>query len=238
MGGPPLSLPEEEEEYFEPASVSGEFELPSLEGECGTESGAPPGEPPALPAGPGNAEAGIGDGWTRLGASAPPGGAERSVPSCRDTLEFMTSRTRPRSNPQLDLAADMTERFALGDCTGALRLAELVLGRDPEHRDAQRIARTCRERLIEVYASRLSAASGRTRSALFGSIPQLAVAPHEVRWLGLDHRQAFLLSRIDGRSTIEDLLDLSGMSRLEVMKMLVELLEAGAIRFAEEENRG
>jgi hypothetical protein len=53
----------------------------------------------------------------------------------------------------------------------------------------------------------------------------------EVRWLGLDHRAGFLLSRIDGVATVDELVDVSGMGRLEALKILAELLEAKAIRF-------
>jgi hypothetical protein len=39
-----------------------------------------------------------------------------------------------------------------------------------------------------------------------------------------------LLSRVDGLSTIEEVLDVCGMPRLEALKTLVDLLERGAIR--------
>jgi hypothetical protein len=46
----------------------------------------------------------------------------------------------------------------------------------------------------------------------------------------LDPRQAFLLSRIDGAMTIEDVLDVSGMSRIEAMRLLAMLARRGAVR--------
>jgi hypothetical protein len=48
--------------------------------------------------------------------------------------------------------------------------------------------------------------------------------------LGLDHRAGFLLSRVDGLSTVEEVLDICGMPRLEALKTLVDLLDRGAIR--------
>jgi hypothetical protein len=45
----------------------------------------------------------------------------------------------------------------------------------------------------------------------------------------LDPRSAFLLSRLDGAMTVEDVLDVSGMPRLEAMRTLALLLRRGAI---------
>jgi hypothetical protein len=58
----------------------------------------------------------------------------------------------------------------------------------------------------------------------------MALGDSQLRWLGLDHRSGFLLSRIDGLSTVDELLDVCGMPRLEALKTLSELLERGAIR--------
>ena len=45
----------------------------------------------------------------------------------------------------------------------------------------------------------------------------------------LDPRAAFLLSRIDGCMTVDDLLDVSGMPRLEAMRVLALLIRHGAV---------
>ena len=133
----------------------------------------------------------------------------------------LVERSRP-SQPDLDLAAEMAERYALGDFTGALRAAELLLGRDEPHPEAERYAQSCRERLVKLYESRLGDTT---------QVPVVQVPPTEIRWLGLDHRAGFLLSRVDGVGTVEQLIDVSGMPRLEALKTLVELLDAGAVRF-------
>lgn len=120
----------------------------------------------------------------------------------------------------LDLAAEMRERFALDDFTGALRTAELLLGKEPDHREAQEVATKSVAKLELLYTSRLGAMS---------DVPRVAVPEGEVRWLGLDHRAAFLLSRIDGAHSIEEIIDVSGMPRLEALKTLVELRDLGAL---------
>jgi hypothetical protein len=128
---------------------------------------------------------------------------------------------RARPSQQLDLVGEMEELYALDDLTGALRYAELLLGRDPEHEQAARCADNCRSRLLALYTSKIGSQQ---------AVPIPALGDAELRWLGLDHRAGFLLSRVDGVATVEEVLDICGMPRLEALKTLVSLLERGAIR--------
>jgi hypothetical protein len=132
----------------------------------------------------------------------------------------LVDRSRP-SQQQLDLVGEMEELYALDDLSGALRTAELILGREPNHEQARRCAENCRKRLIQLYTSKI----GR-----MDRVAVLALGESQLRWLGLDHRSGFLLSRVDGLSSIDELLDVCGMPRLEALRTLVDLLERGAIR--------
>jgi hypothetical protein len=152
-------------------------------------------------------------------AFPPPVTAAPNV-NVNDAIDLVSRRSRPPGSSVLDLAGEMLDRFALGDFSGALLAAEIVLGKDPKHAEAQRCAASCRDRLSDMHLSRLGGAN---------KIPQIAIAGSEVRWLGLDHRAGFLLSRVDGRSTIDELVDLSGMARHEALKILVELVDGGAL---------
>ncbi|MCA9531819.1 MAG: hypothetical protein KC543_16960 [Myxococcales bacterium] len=149
-------------------------------------------------------------------------GDETTRPPSRPEGEALdlVERTRP-GRVSVDLATEATDRLALGDYGGALRVAELLLGMRPEHAEALQVARECREKLEQMAVSRLGS---------LRAVPEVAVHGAELRWLGLDHRSGFLLSRVDGRNTIEEIIDVSGMTRLETLRTLVELLEAGAIR--------
>lgn len=124
------------------------------------------------------------------------------------------------SEPPADLEVDMNERFALDDFSGALTAAELLLGRDPAHGRALQVSGVCRAKLVQLYASRLGSVRAR---------PRVIVDSSDVRWLGIDHRAGFLLSRIDGQHTVEEIIDISGMGELEALKMLTELVDAKAI---------
>jgi hypothetical protein len=154
---------------------------------------------------------------------------ERQLPATTDSGDAfdLVERAPKPSSADVDLAAEMAECYALGDFTGALRIAELVLGGDAAHPQARLYARYSRQRLEQIYSSRLGSSS---------HVPVVTVRDSEVRWLGLDHRAGFLLSRVDGAHSVDMLIDVSGMQRLECLKTLVELLDAGAIRM--EEPRG
>lgn len=231
-----LALPDERppDEPSEPAGSGLAFDEHSADGEVHRAGGAREGVA-ALGPGPFSSmsEADVADGWARLrdglATSPSPPAACTAPASVQEVLELVQTRSRPPSSPGLDLAREMSDRYALGDFTGALRVAELLLGRDPEDANAQRFAEGCRERLIGIYAARLGVVAGAPERSVGRLVPRVVVADRDVRWLGLDHRQGFVLSRVDGRCSVDELVDVTGMSRLEVLRTLVELVEARAI---------
>ena len=50
-----------------------------------------------------------------------------------------------------------------------------------------------------------------------------------MKWLGLDPQAAFLLSLIDGQTTVDQALEACQMKRLEALRVFTELLDAKAI---------
>lgn len=60
-------------------------------------------------------------------------------------------------------------------------------------------------------------------------IPRVLLDPSALQGLDLDHRAGFLLSLIDGMTSVDDLMELSGMPREDVEQLLLRLLEVGAI---------
>lgn len=155
-------------------------------------------------------------------SSAPPandaGGAGVDEAHESDILKLVSQAPRAQS---LDLVTEMTERFALGDFSGALRAAELLLGQHPSHAVAEHYANEAAAKLEEMYTSRLQPN---------GAILQVAMPSSEIAWLGLDPQVAALLALIDGQSTYETLLAHSGMPRLWALRALSELLDARVIR--------
>jgi hypothetical protein len=60
-------------------------------------------------------------------------------------------------------------------------------------------------------------------------IPVLLVSPGELAKLPLDHRAGFVLSLLDGQTTVEGIVDASGMPTEEVLGIVAHLLEMSAI---------
>jgi hypothetical protein len=123
----------------------------------------------------------------------------------------------PKADPAV---LEMKDRYAMGDFTGALVIAESIIETNPEDLEAPRYAQNCRDVLIQMYSARL------------GSLTQhvhVAVPGDQIRWLTLDHRAGFLLSLVDGNSSIEEILDISGMTRLDALRIMYQLLDQRVI---------
>ena len=114
----------------------------------------------------------------------------------------------------------MRDRYAMGDFSGALEVADRILASNPDQEEAYRCAQSCRDVLTDMYASRIG---GTHQRAL------VVMSPDQIRWLSLDHRAGFLLSTIDGISTVDELLDICGMPRLEALRILCTLLDQQAV---------
>jgi DNA-binding IclR family transcriptional regulator len=59
--------------------------------------------------------------------------------------------------------------------------------------------------------------------------PTAVPRPTGIRSATLDHRGAFLLTFIDGATSIEDIIDASGLPKAEVLRILDELAESRVI---------
>lgn len=158
-----------------------------------------------------------------ISAREAPLGALSFAPASGDALELVEARAksiRPVAPVGLTLR-DVRDRFDVGDFSGALVLAEGIIEQDPENADVLLLADHCRDTLQQMYVSRLG---GMRR------VPQVALGQEQLRWLALDHRSGFLLSLVDGRSTFEQLLDISGMPSLEALRMMTQLLSQNVIK--------
>jgi hypothetical protein len=63
------------------------------------------------------------------------------------------------------------------------------------------------------------------------AVPRIVISGTTLRALNLDHRDGFVLSCIDGFSTVEEILDIAGLERGEALAILSTLLDKGAIAF-------
>lgn len=119
-----------------------------------------------------------------------------------------------------ELSREIADRFALGDYAEALGAAELQLGLDPADEEARRYAAESRQRLEARYIAQIGS---------LDSVFNHGVSPAKVKWLGLDPQAAVLLARVDGETTLDEVLALVPLGRLEALRLFIELLDAKAI---------
>lgn len=111
---------------------------------------------------------------------------------------------------------EMNDRISVGDYSGALEIAEALLAEDPAHNAARACADNCRTVLRKMYAARIGP---------LDRVPSVAVARDQLRWLSIDHKAGFVLSLVDGVSSLEMIIDVSGMPELDTLRILSELAQ-------------
>lgn len=124
--------------------------------------------------------------------------------------------------PPPPTAQEMNDRVSLGDYTGALEIAEKLLEIDPNDEPVKVCAESCRGVLKQMYTTRIGP---------LDRVPMVMVARDQLRWLSIDHRAGFVLSLVDGVSSLEMILDVSGMPELDALRILSELAQQRIISF-------
>jgi len=142
-----------------------------------------------------------------------------STPLRVDLSEFGSVGPSYAQNAE-GLATRMRDRFDAGDFQGAHDAARALLEREPDDADAKRVEERARSVLLDMFGACLGPLS---------SVPYLALPLGDVMSLGLDHRAGFVLSQIDGVSAFDDILDVTGMPRLDSMRILCDLLVSKVI---------
>ena len=96
----------------------------------------------------------------------------------------------------------------------AVCAAELAMCEDPNSALAQKLIHRNRETIMNVFQNFLGNLDHK---------PQLDRPLHELSSAAMTPRAAFLLSRVDGQLTLDEILDVSGMPRLEAYRHLCQL---------------
>ena len=159
-------------------------------------------------------------------APAPPV-AQSAVASEVSASRAATRHAAPPNKPDVpdkptDPSRDMRDRFALGDYAGALESTEGILAKDGSDQEALDLAQNCRDNLEQMYKAKLGP---------LDRVPIVMVPSGELRWLSIDHRAGFVLSNIDGVSSLEMIIDVSGMAPLDALRILCELAQQRIISF-------
>jgi hypothetical protein len=141
-------------------------------------------------------------------------GIDRDAPA----VETREERTRRRITALLDRA---TEWGRGSDLERAVTAVDLALSEDPNSALAQKLVHRNRETIMNAFQGFL----GDLERA-----PALARPLHELGSAPISPRAAFLLSRVDGTLSLDEILDVSGMPRLEAYRYLCQLFLRGILR--------
>ncbi len=199
-------------------TLTDEAELEAARVASAVRSEPPPGRPSALS---------IADARSPSSVSVPAVGPGRSVtPTSIEAavLGAIGSSAGPEITERTieDPAAEMRERFSLGDYTGALEMSELILTQEADNLEAAECGENCRSVLEQMYAARLGP---------LDRVPMVVVPRTQMRWLSMDHRAGFILSLIDGASSVDLILDVCGMPKLDALRILQELVQQKIVAF-------
>jgi len=139
-------------------------------------------------------------------------------------LRTIDDSTDPRSTQRTsdDRIAAMRECFAFGDYVGALTMADLILAAQPDNLLAREFRTNCRATLEDVYAFRLGP---------LDRIPVIARLPDQTGNRAIDNRTGAPLPLIDGSATLEAIVDVCGMPRLDALRALDDLAQRGIVAF-------
>nr|MDQ3369193.1 hypothetical protein [Myxococcota bacterium] len=127
-------------------------------------------------------------------------------------------QTRRRITSLFDQAGTWSRE---GDLERAVAAVDLALSEDPNSALAQKLIHRNRDTMMTVFQAYLGDLQRQ---------PQLARPLHELASAPISPRAAFLLSRVDGQLSIDEILDVCGMPRLEAYRYLCQLFLRGILR--------
>jgi len=132
--------------------------------------------------------------------------------------ESRDDHTRRRITTLLERASEWSRA---DDHERAVAAVDLALSEDPNSALAQKLIHRNRETIQSVFQLFLGALERQ---------PTLARPLHELASAPISPRAAFLLSRVDGMISLDEILDVSGMPRLEALRYLCQLFLRGILR--------
>jgi tetratricopeptide (TPR) repeat protein len=126
----------------------------------------------------------------------------------------------PRRAAAQDLADDALKLMRDGHLEAALELLETLARRDAGRLELQGYLEMVRSRLLDRYRERVGG---------MDVVPSVRVGARELLKFNLPASTGFLLSLVDGKTSVNDLISLSGLDPFETLRMLANLLDAGVV---------
>jgi hypothetical protein len=118
------------------------------------------------------------------------------------------------------LLKDAHEALRCEDLESALDLFQVASQLDPDRFEIEGYVELVRSRLLKRYRERIGELQ---------AVPKLLVDEGQVRRFNLAPDAGFMLSLVDGSTSFEQLVSLSGMAAFEAFRNLCALLDAGIL---------
>jgi len=140
----------------------------------------------------------------------------------------------PYSRPVVDLGFGPLGSPSAVPPSRSSPIVDLDLGDDDDD-DARTVMRLPTQRPVVAEPVAPAEALDETYLRALGGpagVPRVAVTPDRLTQHSLGIQAGFIVSRLDGESTIEDLIDISGLPRLETLRILYELVQDSIVSIA------
>ncbi len=118
------------------------------------------------------------------------------------------------------LVREATKLFRAGELEGALDLFETVARRDAARIEVQSYIEMLRSQLLKSYRERVGSRDGTVR---------LLIDSDAVMKFNLPTTAGFVLSLVDGSTSVNDLMSLSGLDAFDTLRILTGLRDAGIV---------
>ena len=126
----------------------------------------------------------------------------------------------PDRSPEISLVATAEERMDAGEWADALEALCAYTLEAPDDLDAQVRIELVRSHLHAYHRQRVGDGSG---------VPKVAIGPDDVLRFNLPVRAGFVLSMIDGHTSVSDLVALTGMDPFDALDVFTRLVDAGIV---------
>ena len=118
------------------------------------------------------------------------------------------------------LLADALALFRKGEAQESLEMFETLARENPRRMELQGYLELVRSHLFGYYRDRVPDAS---------SLLKIKITPEEIMRFNLPADAGFVLSMVDGNTSVNEILALSGMDPFDAMRVVNNLLEAGIV---------
>lgn len=109
---------------------------------------------------------------------------------------------------------------SLGDYSTSEKLLEQLLETEPGNREAERLLEDNRQQREKRSLTRLRSVT---------ATPRIVLGQEQLVWQNLDAKKGFVLSRVDGLLTVQDIIDIANLPRHETIQILADLVEEGIL---------